>query len=76
MFVAARDEEVAPEPFRTLAEQVRSRGIDHFEMVWYEGATHSFDDPGKRRQAVEANRNARSDAMARAADFFDRHLRR
>jgi dienelactone hydrolase len=76
MFVASEDEEVAPLPCRQLAEQIESRGIDHFEMVWYEGATHAFDDPGKRRQSIEANRAARSDAMERAAEFFDRHLRR
>ena len=76
MFVAAEDEEVAPLPCRQLAEQVAARGIDHFEMVWYAGSTHGFDDPGKRRQSIEANRAARSDAMARAAEFFDRHLRR
>jgi carboxymethylenebutenolidase len=76
MFVASEDEEVAPRPCRELAEQVRARGIDHLVMVWYAGATHSFDDPGKRRQSIEANRVARSDAMERAADFFDRHVRR
>jgi carboxymethylenebutenolidase len=76
MFIASEDEEVAPLPCRLLSEQVGARGIDGFEMVWYAGATHSFDDPGKRRQSVEANRTARSDAMERAAEFFDRHLRR
>jgi carboxymethylenebutenolidase len=75
MFVASEDEEVAPLPCRRLAEQVAARGIDHVEMVWYAGAPHSFDDPGKRRQSIEANRAARSDAMERAAEFFDRHLR-
>jgi carboxymethylenebutenolidase len=75
MFVASEDEVVAPLPCRQLAEQVAARGIDHFAMVWYAGATHSFDDPGRRRQSVEANRAARSDAMERAAEFFDRHLR-
>lgn len=74
MFVASRDEEVAPAPCRNLAGQVERRGIEHFEMVWYEGATHAFDDPGRRRQSVEANRAARSDAMRRAEEFFERHL--
>jgi len=75
MFVASADEEVAPAPCRELAQAVRERGIGHFEMVWYDGATHAFDDPGRRRQSVEANRNARADAMARAEAFFARHLR-
>lgn len=75
MFVAAADEEVAPLPCRQLAEQIKGRGIDQFDIVWYAGATHAFDDPGKRRQSVDANRAARSDAMLRAAEFFDRNLR-
>jgi dienelactone hydrolase len=75
MFIASNDEEVAPVPCSQLAEQVRTRGVMHFEMVWYEGATHSFDDPGKRRQSVEANRKAREDSMARAERFFQRHLK-
>jgi dienelactone hydrolase len=74
MFIASEDEEVAPAPCAQLAEQVRSRGVTDFEMVWYEGATHSFDDPGKRRQSVAANRDARSDSMARAETFFAQHL--
>jgi carboxymethylenebutenolidase len=74
MFIASQDEEVAPAPCRALAGQLERRGIAHFTMVWYEGATHAFDDPGRRRQAVEANRAARSDAMERAAEFFARHL--
>jgi dienelactone hydrolase len=75
MFIASQDEEVAPRPCAQLAEQVRSRGVTDFEMVWYEGATHSFDDPGKRRQSVAANRDARADSMVRAETFFAQHLR-
>lgn len=75
MFVASNDEEVAPIPCRQLAEQVKGRGVSDFELVWYEGATHTFDDPGKRRQAVQANRDARADSMARAERFFAQHLR-
>jgi dienelactone hydrolase len=75
LFVAANDEEVAPQPCRNLAERVQQRGVTHLELVWYEGATHSFDDPGPRRQSVEANRRAKHDAMARAERFFAQHLR-
>ena len=74
LFIGSKDEEVSPLPCRQLVEQTRARGVSHFEIVWYEGATHSFDDPGTRRQSVEANRNARSDAMRRAAAFFRQHL--
>jgi carboxymethylenebutenolidase len=76
LFVAAEDEEVAPRPCVALAEQVKARGVEHFELVWYDGATHAFDDPGRRRQSVEANRNARADAFTRAQEFFGRHLAR
>ncbi len=75
VFVAADDEEVAPRPCQTLAEQVRARGGDRFDLVWYDGATHGFDDPGKRRQSIEANRSARADAMQRAETFFQRELK-
>ena len=75
LFIASEDEEVRPLPCSQLAEQVRGRGVDHFEMIWYDGATHSFDDPGKRRQSVEGNRKAREDSMRRAEAFFMRHLR-
>ena len=74
MFIASEDEEVAPEPCRTLAGQIRSSGVDHFEMIWYDGATHGFDTPLKSRQSIEANRKARADAMARAERFFQQHL--
>jgi len=37
----------------------------------YDGATHDFDDPGKQRQSIAANRQARDDAMGRAAALLD-----
>jgi len=70
LFIGSHDEEVSPQPCKQLAEQVRARGITDFDLVWYDGATHSFDDPGRRRQAIDANRHARSDAMERAERFF------
>lgn len=74
MFIASNDEEVAPLPCSQLAEQVKARGVNDFELVWYDGATHNFDDPGSRRQSVEGNKRARADSMARAAAFFARQL--
>jgi carboxymethylenebutenolidase len=76
MLVAAQDEEVASKPCQALAEQVRLRGIDSFQIVLYAGATHAFDDPGQRRQSLAANRTARTDAFERAAAFFGQHLAR
>ena len=76
MFIASEDEEVSPEPCRALTDQIRSRGVEYFEMVWYEGATHGFDTPIKPRQSIEANRKARADSMARAERFFQQQLKR
>lgn len=75
MFIASDDEEVAPVPCRQLAEALRARGITDFTMVWYDGATHAFDDPGARRQKVEANQRARADSMRRAEAFFAQQLK-
>jgi carboxymethylenebutenolidase len=74
LFVASEDEEVAPLPCRQLAEQVAARAAAPLELVWYEAATHAFDDPGKRRQSIAANRDARADSMSRAERFFAQHL--
>jgi dienelactone hydrolase len=55
---------------------VKKRGAAAgFEFVWYEGAQHSFDDPGKARQAVPANHAATEDAKKRAEAFFARELK-
>lgn len=43
----------------------------HVEVVWYEGATHDFEDPGRARQAFAANRAAKNDVMHREAALFD-----
>ena len=40
-------------------------------VTLYPGATHDFDDPGERRQAVPGNQAAKADAMARAAAVID-----
>jgi carboxymethylenebutenolidase len=34
-------------------------------------ATHDFDDPRERRQAVPANRAAKADAVAKVAGLVD-----
>jgi hypothetical protein len=39
-------------------------------VVDYAGATHDFDDPGEKRQSIEANRMAREDALRRAPGLF------
>jgi carboxymethylenebutenolidase len=74
MLLAAEDEEVSPVVCRRFGERVMARG-GKLEFVVYPGAQHSFDDPGSRKQANEANRAATIDARQRAEQFFAVHLR-
>lgn len=69
MLLASNDEEVAPAPCEQLAARTRAAG-GPLELVIYEGAEHSFDDPAPIRQSREPNRRATEDAMIRAARFF------
>ena len=71
MFLGAEDEEVSPEICQHVAERSLKAGTDIAVML-YRGATHDFDDPGERRQAVPDNKAARADALARAAAVIDR----
>jgi len=73
MLLASEDKEVSPVVCQRLAQQTLARGAE-LEVVVYAGAQHSFDDPGSRKQANEANRAAMSDARIRAERFFARHL--
>jgi carboxymethylenebutenolidase len=52
---------------------VKARGGD-IDFVLYEGAHHSYDDPGKRKQSHEPNRAALADTRERAAAFFEHYL--
>jgi len=66
MFLASDDEEVSP----AICQHVATRSIDAatpLSVTLYAGATHDFDDPGEKRQAVPANASAKADAMAKAA---------
>jgi carboxymethylenebutenolidase len=75
MLLASDDEEVSPATCKELAARTKAAG-GPLEMVVYDGAEHSFDDPGARRQSREANRLAKDDAIARAERFFRLHLGR
>lgn len=70
VFLGSDDEEVSP---KTCAEMLHAATTSHgrIEMTWYEGATHDFDDPGKSRQSVAANRTAMNDALRRSASLFE-----
>ncbi|MGZ8209947.1 MAG: dienelactone hydrolase family protein [Burkholderiales bacterium] len=74
ILAAAEDDEVSPEVCRRFAEALRERG-EPVEFVVYEGAHHSYDDPGKTKQSHEPNRVALKDSLKRAEAFFTRHLK-
>ena len=71
--VAENDDEVSPTVCRGLAESLSSRGAP-LEFYWYDGAHHSYDDPGKTKQGHEPNRIATQDTLRRAEAFFARYL--
>ena len=70
---AAEDDEVSPRICRRFSDGARARGAP-VEFVLYEGAHHSYDDPGKTRQSHEPNRIAMLDSQRRAEAFFREHL--
>lgn len=74
VLVAAADDEVSPEVCRRFGETMRA-GHQPVELVVYDGAEHSYDDPGKTKQSHAPNRAALLDTRQRAAQFFMRHLR-
>jgi dienelactone hydrolase len=65
MFLGADDEEVSPDICRQVAERSRNAGSP-VDIVWYNGATHGFDDPGENRQSIPGNQAASRDALQRA----------
>ena len=69
VFMGTADEEVSPKRCKTLVDASSAQGGD-ITIRLYPGATHSFDDPGRKRQTVEANAEATDDAVARAVKFF------
>lgn len=74
MMVAEDDDEVSPTVCRAFAEKIRGRGAN-LEFVWYDGAHHAYDDPGKTKQSHEPNRLALQDTLRRAEAFFAKFLR-
>ena len=68
------DEEVSPRRCAAFVEKSRAHGGD-IDIMFYPGATHGFDDPGARRQNLNANVAAKADALMRARAFFDAQVR-
>ncbi len=69
VFQGDADEEVSPRLCRRLVARSRARGGD-ISLMLYPGATHDFDDPGRRRQRLAANARAKADAAAAAQAFL------
>jgi len=74
VFMGTADEEVSPKRCETFVASSRQQGGD-IAITLYPDATHGFDDPGAKRQRVEANAEATEDAIARAAQFLASRLR-
>jgi carboxymethylenebutenolidase len=74
VFMGLADEEVSPKRCEQLVRASEAQGGD-ITITLYPGATHSFDDPGRKRQRVDANADATEDAVARATRFFAARLR-
>jgi carboxymethylenebutenolidase len=67
------DEEVSPKVCADLVARSRAEN-GAIDITLYPGATHDFDDPGRKRQSVAANAAARQDAIARALRFFAQRI--
>jgi carboxymethylenebutenolidase len=73
-FHGTADEEVSPRRCGELVERSKTEG-GAIEIRFYTGASHSFDDPGAKRQSNEANAVATEDAVQRSLRFFADQLR-
>jgi dienelactone hydrolase len=71
VFLGSDDEEVSPAVCHRVLDAAASKG-SAVMLVDYAGATHDFDDPGRRRQSVPGNAVARDDVMQRASQIFAR----
>ena len=74
VFIGSADEEVSPKRCESLVESSEMKGGD-IEISVYPGATHDFDDPGRKRASVDANADAVSDAVPKALRFLGERLR-
>ena len=68
VFSGDNDEEVSAAHCKRLIDAGKALGGDAAITI-YAGATHDFDDPGKKRQGVEANVQAQADAVPKALAF-------
>ncbi len=73
VFLAGDDEEVSPQLCEKMLQRAKDAG-NNIEVIKYVGASHGFDDPGEKRQSVDANHRATLDAEQRAQVFFRKAL--
>jgi dienelactone hydrolase len=73
VFHGAADEETSARRCAKLVERSQQKNAD-ITITVYPGATHDFDDPGRKRRGVEANAAAFQDAVKRSLDFFAQQL--
>lgn len=71
MFLGADDEEVSPVRCLRFADRSRQAGSP-IDVTVYPGATHDFDEPSSRRQAIPGNQAAMKDALVKAIGQLDR----
>ena len=64
---------MSPRRCSKLVREARAFGGDIAIRV-YDGATHGFDDPSRKRRRVRANAAAAEDAIERAQRFFAEEL--
>lgn len=73
--VGTADAEVSPKRCERFVAASRQQG-GNIAITLYPGATHGFDDPGAKRQSIEANAAATEDAVEKALKSISRHLGR
>jgi len=75
IFQGTADEEVSASLCDQFVQRSRQKRAD-IAITLYPNATHDFDDPGEKRQSVQANVIANGEAATQALQFFSRYLQR
>ena len=73
VFHGTADDEVSYKRCVALVEKSQENG-GNVQIKIYQGATHSFDSPSRKRQKVDANAEATEDAVEQSVRFFTQYL--
>jgi dienelactone hydrolase len=73
VFHGTADEEVSYKRCAALVDKSRENG-GSVQIKIYQGATHSFDSPSRKRQSIDATSEATEDSVGRSLRFFEQHL--